>query len=73
VLGEFKKGYRGEPLNRQNLKLELGDVLWYVAVCAHELDLTLSELATANINKLAARYGSARPEAPGTCQPSQCI
>jgi NTP pyrophosphatase (non-canonical NTP hydrolase) len=38
-----------------DLRLELGDVLWYVAQLATELDLDLSEIAEANLAKLASR------------------
>ena len=37
------------------LKKELGDVLWYLAQIATELDLSLSEVAHANILKLLSR------------------
>lgn len=46
----------GHPLDVEKLKLELGDVLWYVAGLATLLDVTLSEVATANIAKLEKRY-----------------
>jgi NTP pyrophosphatase (non-canonical NTP hydrolase) len=42
---------------REKLRDELGDVLWYIAACAHELGLTLSEIADHNVNKLAKRHG----------------
>lgn len=34
---------------------ELGDVLWYVAQLATELDLDLDEIAQANLDKLLSR------------------
>ncbi|MFN5119439.1 MAG: nucleoside triphosphate pyrophosphohydrolase family protein [Cyanobacteriota bacterium] len=40
---------------RDDLRLELGDVLWYVAQLATELDLRLEDIATANLEKLASR------------------
>lgn len=40
---------------REKLKLELGDVLWYIAMASQELGFSLSDIANANIKKLAAR------------------
>jgi NTP pyrophosphatase (non-canonical NTP hydrolase) len=40
---------------REQLKGELGDILWYVAQAATELGLDLSDVAQANIDKLASR------------------
>lgn len=42
---------------RTKLKDELGDVLWYISACADELGLSLSEIASYNVNKLAKRHG----------------
>jgi NTP pyrophosphatase (non-canonical NTP hydrolase) len=39
----------------EGLRLELGDVLWYVAQLATELNLSLDEIAEANLAKLASR------------------
>jgi NTP pyrophosphatase (non-canonical NTP hydrolase) len=46
--GDFSK-------KRQDLILELGDVLWYVAVLANELHIDLADVAQHNITKLADR------------------
>lgn len=42
---------------RTKLKDELGDVLWYISACADELDLTLTEIAKYNVEKLNKRHG----------------
>lgn len=36
-------------------KKELGDVLWYIAAVAFELNITLEDIAVANIKKLTSR------------------
>lgn len=40
---------------KEGLKAELGDILWFVAGMAHTMDWSLNEVATANLEKLAAR------------------
>jgi NTP pyrophosphatase (non-canonical NTP hydrolase) len=40
---------------RADLALELGDVLWYLARLASELNLDLAGIAEANLTKLASR------------------
>jgi NTP pyrophosphatase (non-canonical NTP hydrolase) len=40
---------------REALAKELGDVLWYVAQLATELELDLDEIAAANLEKLLSR------------------
>jgi NTP pyrophosphatase (non-canonical NTP hydrolase) len=46
----------GHPADPAKVAIELGDVLWYIAVLADEYDLTLSDIATMNIIKLKNRY-----------------
>jgi NTP pyrophosphatase (non-canonical NTP hydrolase) len=41
--------------DKAELAKELGDVLWYIAVFAHELGVPLSQIAQANIDKLQSR------------------
>lgn len=42
--------------DKHEIALELGDVLWYCAAVAHELNATLEEVAVLNIAKLSVRY-----------------
>lgn len=41
--------------NRADLCSELGDVLWYITAIALELELTLEEIASVNMDKLLGR------------------
>ena len=60
VAGKIKKVFRDKDgeisaETRDVLKAELGDVLWYLAQIATELDLLLDEIAESNIAKLRDR------------------
>jgi NTP pyrophosphatase (non-canonical NTP hydrolase) len=60
VAGKVKKIFRDKggvigDAEREALKQELGDVLWYLAQICTELDLTLEEVAEANLEKLFSR------------------
>ncbi len=51
-----KYKYQGHELDKDHLKDELGDVLWYIAETASGLNITLEEIALYNLNKLHKRY-----------------
>lgn len=56
----FKKAQRDDdlkltPERREKIKLEMGDCLWYIAVLAHQMGMTLESVAEANIEKLKSR------------------
>jgi NTP pyrophosphatase (non-canonical NTP hydrolase) len=68
--GKVKKIFRDKggvisQEDRQALKYELGDVLWYLAQIATELDLSLDQVAEANIQKLASRLERNRIQGEG--------
>jgi len=42
-------------LKREEIKKEMGDVLWYVAQMATEFGLSLEEIASSNMEKLFSR------------------
>jgi len=50
----YKSGNITEE-DRSDLKKELGDVLWYLAVFADSLGLSLSEVVDLNVSKLIDR------------------
>lgn len=60
VAEKIKKLFRNDKgaltdETREELKRELGDVLWYISQLARLLDISLDDVAAANIEKLADR------------------
>jgi NTP pyrophosphatase (non-canonical NTP hydrolase) len=60
VLEKWKNivAYQGGKIGAEDLdqlKKELGDVVWYIAVLAHSLGLSLDEVMMLNLSKLASR------------------
>jgi NTP pyrophosphatase (non-canonical NTP hydrolase) len=60
VAGKVKKIFRDKgghisEEDREALKLELGDVLWYLTQICTELNLPLQEVAATNLEKLFSR------------------
>ena len=49
-----KDGFFDER-TKESIKLELGDVLWYIAQLSSELGFDLEQVARSNIEKLASR------------------
>ena len=62
--GEFmeivkKMMFQGKPCNEDNLehlKIELGDIMWYVAQACMALDVDMNDVLDTNIKKLEKRY-----------------
>ena len=66
--GEFadlvkKFTYQGHDLDKEHLKRELGDIMWYMALAATIIDCNLEDVAETNIAKLRARYPKGHFEA----------
>jgi|SRR5581483_1086398 len=58
VLDIIKKHvFYGKPLDREHLKEEFGDLLWYAAIGMDILDFSFEEVMKSNIDKLRVRYG----------------
>ncbi len=61
LAGKIKKIFRDkggeiEDSDRDALRGELGDCLWYLSQICTELDLSLDEVASANLAKLVSRF-----------------
>jgi NTP pyrophosphatase (non-canonical NTP hydrolase) len=52
-------------VNRDSLKKELGDVLWFVAVLAEFYNMDMQDVAIANINKLRSRQERGKLQGSG--------
>ena len=68
VADKIKKTVRGDtPLDEVtgSIAMELGDVLWYVAVLADDLGITLDQIANWNVDKLQRRMKSNKIKGDG--------
>ena len=58
LLDQLKKHiYYGRKLDKVNLFEEVGDIFWYLAIIADELDFSFEDVMKKNIKKLKVRYG----------------
>ena len=60
VIEKWKKivAYRDGNITDEDvleIKKELGDVVWYIAMMAHSLELSLDDVVQLNLDKLASR------------------
>lgn len=51
-----KHMFQGHELDREHMAKELGDVAWYLALCADAICYDLDSILTMNITKLKSRY-----------------
>ena len=70
VAGKIKKIFRDKEgvigdAEREMLKAELGDVLWYLAQVATELQLSLDDIASRNLAKLLDRQERGKIQGDG--------
>ena len=70
VAGKIKKIFRDKyglisEADREALKSELGDVLWYLSQVATELGLSLDEIAEHNLRKLLDRQARGKIQGDG--------
>jgi NTP pyrophosphatase (non-canonical NTP hydrolase) len=49
------KGGRLDSTSREDIKKELGDILWYMAALCDELSLDMSDVAATNLQKRESR------------------
>lgn len=54
--GLVQKIYQGHALDKDHLKKELGDALWFIAEACDYLGCTMDDIMQMNIDKLKARY-----------------
>ncbi len=63
--GKVKKMIRDGNYDTEAMIAELGDVLWYVARAAAELDVHLSDVAKDNVEKLKSRQDRGKLKGSG--------
>jgi NTP pyrophosphatase (non-canonical NTP hydrolase) len=63
--GKVKKMIRDGSYDTEAMIAELGDVLWYVARAAAELDVHLSDVAKDNVEKLKSRQDRGKLKGSG--------
>lgn len=56
VMNKIKKHYRDNvPLDKGDLKKELGDILWYLNAVCKDLNIDFEDMAQSNLDKLLDR------------------
>lgn len=63
-----KARFQGHELDRKAVMEEIGDCAWYIAVASHALGYTLSDVLSANVEKLKTRYPDGFDKARSICR-----
>ena len=64
-VAEKVKKYLRDGASLDELKKELGDVLWYISAIASDLKLSLDDVAETNISKLTSRLERGKIQGSG--------
>ena len=56
IMGLHQKVHQGHPLDESALRLEIGDLMWFLAELCDVYGWTMEDIAKANIQKLRNRY-----------------
>nr|DAR48666.1 MAG TPA: NTP-PPase-like protein [Bacteriophage sp.] len=48
--------FHNTPLDKEHVKKEIGDVMWYVAMMCESFGFSLDDVMQTNVDKLVARY-----------------
>ncbi len=51
-----KNVFYNKPISLHQIEEEIGDIMWYVAILCHELDMDFARILDKNVKKLHARY-----------------
>lgn len=65
VANKIKKHIRDGVCNFDDIADEIGDVLWYCAMLAHEIGYDLNTIAEGNVEKLLDRAGRYKIQGEG--------
>lgn len=65
VAEKVKKWIRDGTLDRDSIVKELGDVLWYIAALAGDLEISMDQVAERNIAKLSDRAARGKIQGSG--------
>lgn len=57
ILDAYKKDrFYGREIDKKNIKEEVGDMLWYIAILLKEIDYHIEDAMVDNVMKLEKRY-----------------